>query len=72
MDNLVELPFVFQLEAENSTGGRGELTVPDSHQNRQAVLETLVVDPDAHFGFRSLCKGVGILNVPNLQNLQGK
>jgi hypothetical protein len=72
VDNLVELPLVLESEAENSACGSGELTVPDSHQNQRAVLETLVVDPDAHFSFRGLCKGVGILDVPNLQNLQGK
>ena len=72
MDNLVELPLVFQPETEDSTGGSGELTVPDSHQSRQVVLKTLVVDPDAHLGFHGFGEGVGILDGSNLQDLQGK
>jgi len=72
VDNLVELPLIFELEPENCTGRSSELPMPDSHQDREVVLEALVVDPDANFGFRRLRKGVGILDGPHLQNLEGK
>ena len=72
MDDLVELPLIFELEPEKRTGRSGELAVPDPHQNRQVVLEAFMVDPDAHLGFCSLGKGVRLLNVPNLQDLERK
>jgi len=58
VDNLVELPLIFELETEICTGGGSELPMPDPHQNGQAVLETPVVDPDADLGFHGLREGV--------------
>lgn len=72
VDDLVELPLVFELEAENGTGRGCELSMPDAHQNREAVLEALVVDPDANLGFHGFREGIGILDGPCLQNLQRK
>ena len=72
MDNLVELPLILKPEPKDRTGGCVELPAADPHQNRQTVLKALVVDPDGNLGLRGLREGVGILDVPDMQDTEGK
>ena len=46
--------------------------MPDPHQDRQGVLEALVVNPDANLAFHGFREGIGVLDGANLEDPQGK